>query len=194
MLDLSSTEEQHYAISRQESMIAIDDAVSNEATAKAYQSILQAILKLRLICNHGTFEQASDRRSENSIPSDPDEALALLQQGGEATCAYCSCEIVSLRTENLASGFLTVCSHLLCPECLPRYEGGLTKPDGNGFHCPLCQQLIGLNYLATTDHRDALAPPNPPFLHQEGYSTKIFSLVKDLEANMDRSKGCVSNV
>ena len=114
-LNLSLAEREEYISITEQSKVAIDDAVSRKETGKAYKSILQAILKLRLFCNHGTFKQPPVSNSEGSQPPELDETLALFQQSGDTACVYCGCEIVSLDgIEDGSSGFLTVCSHLIC--------------------------------------------------------------------------------
>ncbi|KAH0536054.1 hypothetical protein FGG08_007035 [Glutinoglossum americanum] len=197
-LYLSPAEQQHYTTVCGELRTAIDDAVSSKDTTKTCHGILQAILRLRLLCNHGTFERRSSLVLDGSLPSDPDEAFTLLQQSEETTCSYCSYEAIPpAGMEGPSSYHLTVCSHLLCPECLPQYENGLKGLGrGRGYQCPICQQSIGLNYLATTQKRqdhfmtDAKASPRslPSNFQPHGYSSKINALVEDLERIPDGTK------
>jgi SWI/SNF-related matrix-associated actin-dependent regulator of chromatin subfamily A3 len=76
--NLASAEDDAYAhmgeIYRQE----IDRAVSGCKTVEAYNGILQALLRFRLLCNHGTYEHHSREYGATSS-SDPEEALTLLQ-------------------------------------------------------------------------------------------------------------------
>jgi len=193
-LDLSLTEREKYGSIIEQSKVAIDDAVSRKETGRAYNSILQAILKLRLFCNHGTFEQPPVSNSEEP---ELDETLALFQQSGDTACVYCGCEIVSLDgIEDGSSGFLTVCSHLLCSGCLPQYEGSLTKfKRSNKLQCPICQSVIGPKFFVEKDKNHSgytdsklCIPRTPVGGEHEAHSTKILELVRDIQLNMQGAK------
>ena len=55
LLDLSGEERTQYALVLKESKEAIDASISNRAIKKAYNGLFHAILRLRLLCDHGTF-------------------------------------------------------------------------------------------------------------------------------------------
>jgi hypothetical protein len=194
MLELSAAERQSYALVREESRIAIDNAVRKMTVVNEYNIVLQMILQLRLMCNHGTFGwQSSVPAPDSRPPSDLDETTALLQQRGEMICAYCLSDITSLTSteEGQPSYYLTVCLHLLCPECLQHYESGLKKLKEEGwFQCPLCSQIVGPEYLVEanqivenqfTGASETNRPTLPYSFQQDGYSSKIDDLVRDLQ-------------
>jgi len=52
----------------------IDMAMSGRKTASAYNGIVQALLRLRLLCNYGTYKQLLQDLG-SALPSDPEEAL-----------------------------------------------------------------------------------------------------------------------
>jgi hypothetical protein len=190
-LDLSSAENAAYAHIGETYRQEIDRAVSGCKTAEAYNGILQALLRLRLLCNHGTYE--------HHLPeSEPEEALTLLQQSDNASCAYCSCDVAVIGEPNdPQSAQLTVCSHLLCSECLPQYEADLNQTRvGKKAQCPLCENVIVGNFLASKEKTgrkkvarssDSLAPLDS-FDVNRGYSTKILVLLQDIESQPELDK------
>lgn len=194
MLELSPEEREKYTAVTEESRNAIDDVICGLNPTNTYHKILQAILRLRLLCNHGTFDVGSSLETapcKDGSVSNPERTLDLLQQIGEATCAYCYCPVNSLdSTESSNTGSLTICSHFLCPDCLPRYQQTLTRLPGRKvkFECPLCQNHVGSKYLVTAKTKRAVEPASSPrpvidFSSQIGTSTKVSALLEDIEEN-----------
>jgi len=197
-LELSEIESTEYDRIEEVFRREIDKAVSGRKPAEAYNGILQALLRLRLLCSHGTYELAL-QDCKRGLPSDPDKALSLLQQSDEAICAYCSCDVALVGKPNdPESGALTVCSHLLCGDCLPQYEVDLKESrKGSKAQCPLCYQMIGLNFveLKKVGRGQILGSHSPLTLRAmnyfdttEGYSSKLCVLLQDLESHMHKNK------
>lgn len=199
-LDLSTGEDAQYASIGETYRQAIDKAVSGQEVPEAYNSVLKAILRLRLLCNHGTYELPAEA-SRSASPDDQDEALTLLQQSDGAICATCACDVSSVRRLNDdESGVFTVCGHLLCRECVQEYENRLREAkQGKKFQCPLCQELIGGNFLASKQKgrrqmKSKLSPSVGPqtvsisFNINSGYSSKLKMLLEDIESHMHKDK------
>jgi SWI/SNF-related matrix-associated actin-dependent regulator of chromatin subfamily A3 len=196
-LELAGAEDAAYASIGETYRQEIDRAVSGCKTAEAYNNILQALLRLRLLCNHGTYEHGSPEY-DATLPSDPEEALALLQQSDNASCEYCSCDIAVIGKPNdPQSAEFTVCSHLLCSECLPQYEADLKEARvGKKSQCPLCENIIIGSFLASKEkrsHKKATRSPVSPaplasFDISGGYSTKLSALLQDVESQEDSDK------
>ena len=177
----------------------IDRAVSGRHRSKAYSGILQAILALRLLCNHGTHGDIFQSLN-GALPSDPDEALSLLQQSDDAVCTYCSCDVASVGKPNdPSSGVLTVCSHIFCADCLSQYKSDLDKVrEGAKAQCPVCNNMIGRSFLvARAAGNVQLKPkssssrlPMPLIRHDvsSGISTKISCLIQDVECYLHTDK------
>lgn len=201
-LELSAIESEEYSSVGETCRQEIDKAVSGRHHSKAYSGILQAILALRLLCNHGThgdFFQSLD----GSLPSDPDEAISLLQQSDNAVCTYCSCDVASVGEPNdLSSGVLTVCSHIFCADCLPQYKSDLDKVrEGAKAQCPVCNRMIGRSFLVAKAVRNVQLKPESsssrlpaPLIRYDissGISTKISSLIQDIECHLHTDKSIV---
>lgn len=116
-LELSSAEKEMYHNIAEVSKQTIDDIISGRKAIEEYSGILQTIMRLRLLCNHGTFDNMFQKSGITDIP-DSEETLGLLQQADNAICAICSCDITSVNNpEGLNPDHFTACSHLLCDGC-----------------------------------------------------------------------------
>jgi SWI/SNF-related matrix-associated actin-dependent regulator of chromatin subfamily A3 len=168
----------------------IDRAVSGCKTVEAYNGILQALLRLRLLSNHGTYER-SLQEYDITLSPDPEEALETLQQSDNTSCAYCSCDTIVIgKLNDPQSAKFTVCSHPLCGECLPQYEADLKEVRvGEKAQCPLCENVIIGSFLASKEkggHKKAIRSPDSPasldsFNINCGYSTKLSTLLQDVD-------------
>jgi SWI/SNF-related matrix-associated actin-dependent regulator of chromatin subfamily A3 len=192
-LELSRVEDEEYANIGETYRQEIGKAFSGHKTSEAYCGILRAILHLRLLCNHGTYN-ASSQDYNGELPPDPDEAITLLQQSDSAICAYCSCDITSIgKHDDPESGTLTVCSHILCGDCVPQYKVDLDKlKQGNKAQCPLCYALISQNFLALEGKGRIKGCSSPgsldSFDFSEGYSSKLSTLLEDVENHLHKDK------
>lgn len=201
-LELSDIENQAYSSAGEAYRQEIDKAVSGRHHSKAYSGILQAILGLRLLCNHGTHCDISQGLN-GALPSDPDEAIALLQQSDDAVCTYCSCDVSSVGKPNdSSSGALTVCLHIFCADCLPQYKADLGKAgECPKVQCPVCNRTIGKSFLASKTARNfqlksRSSPPRSPVPFTDcdissGISTKVSNLIQDLEGHLHTDKSIV---
>ncbi|EPE30717.1 P-loop containing nucleoside triphosphate hydrolase [Glarea lozoyensis ATCC 20868] len=199
-LNLASAEDAAYTLIGDTYRQEIDKAVSGQKTVEAYNSILQALLRLRLLCNHGTYQHLSQTFGV-ALPSDTEEALMFLQQSDNACCAYCSCDITVIGKPNdPQSAEFTVCSHLICCECLPQYEADLKEARvGKKAQCPLCEKVIVGSFLASKEKRgpkkaplwSVSPPPLASFDVNGGYSTKLSTLLQDIESQDQSDKSIV---
>lgn len=106
-----------------------DMAISGHGNRSLTSTALRAILELRLFCNNGPNRPSSyDTR-------DADEILTELQQEDKADCAYCVSHVYfisdSRSSDDDGAILLRSCRHLICRNCIPRYEGDQMK-------CPSC--------------------------------------------------------
>jgi hypothetical protein len=149
---------------------AIDNAVSGNNTAQAYNGVCQAILRLRLFCNNGRFSSTSSFQS-------PEETFSFLQQCGEATCASCSQAVDSVNDfQNSRSGILAECSHLLCSDCTNQGD----KPQGEDealdqLLCPICGETTDFGRLTSYESRRDQSNSL-----ERIYSSKFYALLEDI--------------
>lgn len=164
----------------------LDAAVSGHVDAKTNQTILQAILKLRIFCNLGTFmPHVEDQREEPYL--DPDEALTLLQEEGRATCVNCPTEVTIINQErDLSSGVLGRCSHILCAGCR---SSALDDVNQTGsYKCPECEESFVEKVLPDP----GLSQSTPEAVTPR--STKLERLIQELSSSLGKEKSIVFSV
>lgn len=143
---------------------------------ETHHKVMEALLHLRMFCNNGPSDPDLSRSAALGSFSRPDEALSFLQQGGEALCAYCSVDIISIGcSSDPDSGCLTRCWRLICGECKQQYrseKGG----DDELFICPLCHKQHDMDGEYEGD-----LVGRPPA--DKRYPSKVVSLVQDVQTH-----------
>jgi SWI/SNF-related matrix-associated actin-dependent regulator of chromatin subfamily A3 len=181
-LQLSSTERSNYSRITDAYKSAIDDAVCGRKPADAHSSILRALLKLRMICNHGK------ELATNSDPSDGSEHLLEFLQDGLKLCVYCDAEIAPDRSKDeLPGARLLACSHLVCRGCLNAYKEDLERiREGFDISCLKCSALMIDDPLdgANMSQDEMVLTPNP----QTYASTKFERILKDIKEHLSTDK------
>ena len=83
---LSPEERMVYGDILQSSLDEIDNAISSKSSATAYSSILRAILRTRMLCDHGTFLRTASRSRLATPSMNNEDILAALQEGDGGIC------------------------------------------------------------------------------------------------------------
>lgn len=155
---------------------AIDDAVSGISKSKEYNGLFQAILQLRIFCNHGTLTWENSN-SQTISSSSADETLALLQQTDQAICNHCSCDIAAVGEDGDGqSAHFTLCSHLLCQGCVEEHKSGNKK--SNKILCPICQKSTSVKNSNAKEDKSQILPRI-----QSGRSSKLEALTENLTSH-----------
>ena len=177
--------DRHAALFRH-SRRCLDVSVSGLSNAKSKHTILQAILQLRIFCNQGTFMPDIQDMSDEAL-LDPDEALTLLQEDGQATCTSCSIEVFIINQErDLSSATLGACSHILCAVCL---KAAINEADDNeAYQCPKCAQVFAEKVLSDERTLRGTSDSRKP------HSAKLTRLIEDLLASQGTEKSIVFSV
>ncbi|KAH0563182.1 hypothetical protein GP486_002249 [Trichoglossum hirsutum] len=175
-LHLSPAERSHYLQIGESYRRAIDDAVCGKKPSEAYRTILQALLKLRMLCNHGTLQQ----NDATSAIDEADETLALLQEG-TVPCVYCGEDIISDgRKEGSTVGRLLACSHVVCGGCVQQYQEDLERlSEGFEVACPLCK--VPLNEDIVESKKRVVINDSQIYFSGDGVSTKLSRLLEDVK-------------
>lgn len=194
LLTLSEAERALYDETIEESRRRIDGSISSSSITKAYNGIFQAILRLRLLCNHGTTRTASEPDSGIS-----DETSVRLhgpplgiQEGRKAACAFCSYELTvsDVRGSDLPSTSRKSVE-LLCPTCLSQNEIRLDgyEQRGDDQYMTNAGQPDQNDFLQYR-YADGVVSSSPraPKLSSNGNSSKLAGLVKNINENKQGSK------
>lgn len=154
---------------------AIDLAVSGHRSKEAHQTVLEALLRMRIYCNNGDF--LGDDRADTW--TEPEELGSLLQQRGETVCHYCSCDVLSFgNIGGSSSGVITVCHRVVCGDCVGRYEEETRKIGV----CPMCKVL----HTLPTETPNGGARQNMP--KNRAFPSKLKTLCEDIERHKSESK------
>jgi SWI/SNF-related matrix-associated actin-dependent regulator of chromatin subfamily A3 len=148
---------------------AIDAAVSGHAEKGTRNIMLKLLLKLRILCNQGTYTHTVDEMNDRSL--DADEYLTLLEEKEEAycTCCFSSVSLINQLVDP-ASGVLGECSHMLCSQC---YEAAAAEHDHTTYECPACDKYTRPRDLHSSEHVIVEAEPSK-------HSSKLDALIQDL--------------
>jgi SWI/SNF-related matrix-associated actin-dependent regulator of chromatin subfamily A3 len=147
---------------------------------KSTLGMFQVQLQLRIICNHGTWQQPFSWNRRKLHLLDEREALeASLGREGEKTCSVCRQTMPLFGTGSDFQQYDN-CKHVLCSECV---EGSmLPGEEKRPTKCPLCSSL----WHATTNKKQA--SQEDMYFRSEGRSTKMEMLMEDVTTNMRTTK------
>lgn len=141
-IDFSEAERQQYDTAHTKMSNEIKRQVNFEKSKRGYFGILELEMRLRRMCNHGTFERPrpKDEDSQNYNTSDTIDSTM---------CDSCKADLADkILVDNLCNGHYTTCGHLICSDCLPRFEQALaTAKYAKDRVCPLCGEELSGDYL-----------------------------------------------
>jgi SWI/SNF-related matrix-associated actin-dependent regulator of chromatin subfamily A3 len=161
--------------------VDIDMAVSGQRKGKINSTVLESLLKLRLYCNNGLVASTTNVHG-SGLPTDPDEALAYLQQIDRNICAYCSATIYSLNDAAGADGaaLLRSCQHLVCRTCMPHHRAQKQQ-------CPACiagEELpLPSNSIVSTQAQQPGVTPC-----RTSFPTKLQALLADISRDTSHKR------
>jgi SWI/SNF-related matrix-associated actin-dependent regulator of chromatin subfamily A3 len=162
-------------------------AICNQAGDFGDQSTLgmfQVRLQLRILCNHGTWQQMFSWHRRKLHLLDEREAMeASFGRDGEATCSLCKQTMPLFGTGSSFRRYTENCRHVLCSECL---EQSMTADqDRLPTSCPLCSSLWN---PATQAHRNKQTSQEDTYFRSQGESSKMNALVEDVLENVWKTK------
>ncbi|KAK1990726.1 SNF2 family domain-containing protein [Colletotrichum falcatum] len=169
--------------------------------------LFQANLQMRILCNHGTYQKPFSwaRRSYRlSRLEEHEAAVSALGQNAEITCDGCHQPMPILGSSRLRAEAEEQCAHVLCSECLD--ESDMSAPGSRPRHCPVCENwmrtaaaaaaaspLIRVGDVAMVDAPAKTAADNDDelYFNQDGYSTKMEALIRDVKEDVWTTKSIV---
>jgi SWI/SNF-related matrix-associated actin-dependent regulator of chromatin subfamily A3 len=153
---------------------------------KSTLGLFQVQLQLRILCNHGTYQQpfSWNRRKLHLI--DEREAMeASMGRDGEVTCSACKQTMSVLDAGTMYRRFTEHCRHVLCLDCIE--ESMPIVVDNAIPECPLCAHLHRAPKQANpADVVDASEEDH--YFRPQGTSSKMEALMTDVQANVYASK------
>jgi len=155
---------------------AISISSKGRSGGKSYPKVMEALLRLRMFCNNGAT-------AGSGFPSSPDEILSFLQQSGEAICADCAIDVLSVGgASDVNAGHITPCWRVLCGECSQRHIQERAESSNGEYSCGFCSSM---HSTPSCDREASQIAPGPP---GEKHSSKIQCLVEDVRAHYQGHK------
>ena len=174
LVQLTEEERDQYCRIGEEHRQAIDRAIERSILSEASSGLFRAILRLRIFCNSGLCVDLEQ------MEANADESLFLLEQGDQAACSYCACDVKSTSDGESANlGVILSCSHLLCLECISRSE----KVRMDRIRCVTCGTICPVPKLK----EEPSSILDGSSLRLRGYSSKLEALVRNVaQHNTDK--------
>ena len=161
-------------------------AVRNQAGVYDSSSTLgmfQVQLQLRILCNHGTWQQPfSWHRRKLHLLDEREAVEASLGRDGEATCSACR-QTLPLFGAGAKFHRYAECIHVLCSECVEQ-----SMPSGQDevpLRCLLCSSLWG---PVKQHHREKQGSQEDTYFRTDGNSSKMETLMNDVIDNVWETK------
>lgn len=160
-------------------------AVRNQAEILDQTSTLgmfQIQLQLRILCNHGTWQQPfSWNRRKLHLLDEREAVEASLGRDGEATCSGCR-QTLPLFGTGADFRRYADCRHILCSECVVQ---SISEEDDTSVECPMCSSLWG---PARQGQRTKQSSQEDTYFRADGKSSKMEALMCDVIRNVDKTK------
>lgn len=159
-------------------------AAKNQAGSIEQNSALglfQVQLQLRILCNHGTYQQQFSWQ-RNRL--DEREAMeAWHGRTGELTCSACKETLPLLGAGSMFRRFEDQCSHVLCSECVDESMSELEMD--NAPNCPLCATLCRMPHSST---KGRSVKEDVKYFREQGRSSKMTALMSDVTSDIWSTK------
>jgi SNF2 family DNA or RNA helicase len=188
-INFLDAERMQYDTAHAEMSNEIKRQVNLEKSKRGYFGILELEMRLRRMCNHGTFERP---RSEAKVlqPFDGSDAM------GSTICDSCKKDLSdTILVDSLCNGHYTTCGHLICSKCLPQFEQALaTAKEAKDRICPLCGQELPGDYLVLSRAEAMLGKLGRQLqectlsFQPDGVSSKINALLANVEKTNKNDK------
>jgi SWI/SNF-related matrix-associated actin-dependent regulator of chromatin subfamily A3 len=151
---------------------------------KSTLGMFQVQLQLRIICNHGTWQQPfSWNRRKLHLLDEREAVEASLGRDGEITCSACQQTLPLFNTGTLFRRYTEHCRHVLCMECLS--TSMTSDQESLPSRCPLCQPLWDANSGAPRSNH---ASQEDTYFRPNGRSSKMEALMEDVSVDVWNTK------
>ena len=158
---------------------------AGEVDKKRLFGMFQAQLQLRILSNHGTFQQPFSWTDRRNIQMEQEDALCSIGQNGNIQCSSCRQSLPILGTSRVYHGRFDQCAHVLCSECLDEevsYEGGVVS------RCPLCSSNEFARNAKEFDSAYTGRETRDDYFRPQGHSSKMEALIADVQEDLWKTK------
>lgn len=195
ILSFSTEELEQYVNTRKILLRMIRHRVGEVEKSSKF-GLFQVNLQLRLLCNHGTFQQPFSWH-RRSYRDECEAIVSALGQNSEIMCAGCQLPMPILGSSRLGNGFYEQCAHVLCFECIE--QSSTLREEGQAQHCPVCVRWLRHAMVesgVTTDSgniagcpsKDNVGGDDAYYFNNKGHSTKMKALIEDVKNDLWQTK------
>jgi SWI/SNF-related matrix-associated actin-dependent regulator of chromatin subfamily A3 len=150
---------------------------------KSTLGMFQVQLQLRILCNHGTWQQPfSWNRRKLHLLDEREAVEASFGREGEITCSACRQTMPLFGTGSNFQRY-EECRHVLCSECVE--ESIPQVLESLPTKCPLCTSLWN---ASTVNHRSKQTSQEDMYFRAEGHSSKMDALMADVMTDVWTTK------
>lgn len=174
-------------------------AVKNQVGVFDHKSTLgmfQVQLQLRILCNHGTYQQPFSWNRRKLHLLDEREAMEMtLGSDGEVTCSVCKQTMPMCGAGSTYKRYTEHCRHVLCFECVEESMSSTQKSidmsqDSLSASCPLCA-LIRESMTGTVPSQSQNSTHSEElysYFRKYGRSSKMEVLLRDIQSDLWSTK------
>lgn len=190
-VELSKEEQSQYNTTMKMMGQALRQKVG-EGDKKHLFGMFQAQLQLRILANHGTFQQPFSWNDPRNMQMEREDALCSVGQNGDIVCSRCRQTMPLLGTNRVTRKYPETCAHVLCSECMDeKIQEGATDSD-LVFKCPLCYPIgPGSTKKAIDTDRASAGERHDNYFRPLGYSSKMAAIMEDVQEDLWTTKSII---
>ena len=187
-IEFTAEERNEYNDVKQRMYNSLTQQANERWSPKTVSGMFQVYLQLRILCNHGTYQQRFSW-AKNDLLDTEEDAVCSLTRDSFNRCSACRAPLpVLLRDER--PKYVERCNHVFCTPCA---EDTAKRSDSNGpDHCPICQSIGGPSIPLQLDRQPLSVPAGltseartVDHFRPAGRSSKIEALVSDVQNDLE---------
>jgi SWI/SNF-related matrix-associated actin-dependent regulator of chromatin subfamily A3 len=190
-VELSSEERNQYNTAKKMMIQALRQKIG-EADKKHLFGMFQAQLQLRILANHGTFQQPFSWNDPRNMQMEREDALCSVGQNGDIVCSRCRQTMPLLGTNRVTRKYPETCAHVLCSECMDEKIQEAAIDSDLVFKCPLCYPTgPGSTEKAIDTDRASAGERHDNYFRPHGYSSKMVAIMEDVQEDLWKTKSII---
>jgi SWI/SNF-related matrix-associated actin-dependent regulator of chromatin subfamily A3 len=187
-VELSTEERDQYETTKKMMIQTLRHSIGG-ADKKHLFGMFQAQLQLRILSNHGTFQQPFSWANPRNLQMEQEDALCSVGHDGDIVCSQCRQAMPLLGTNRVARNYSETCAHVLCSECVDEKIQEASSNDRLVFKCPLCYPPgRGSTKRAIDADRTSAGERNDSYFRPYGYSSKMAAIMADVQKDLWKTK------
>ena len=157
-----------------------------EEFARSKFGMFHIQLQLRILCNHGTFQNPLSWAQGNM--DEKEEAMNLLGESSEMRCSVCRQSMPILGASYTQKARGVPCGHVLCSECVDEKIEQPQKEHDSANECPLCRTRLAKRPKQSQANDRSAHELGQSYFLSHGISTKMRALLVDVQKDLWTTK------